>query len=150
MQRREVKNLAEMQPLAAEIGRELDSGAVLYLVGELGAGKTTFAQALADFFKVARPVTSSTFVLMSSYLVKGHPLIRTLLHVDLYRLTPEQAQHEPLVAELLAEAKEKERITVIEWADRLEKKTVPAGWWVRFEHVDLTTRVVTWEYGTIT
>ncbi len=140
-----VKSPMEMGQLAAEVGQQLQPGAIVYLVGELGAGKTTFVQALAGFFGVTRPVTSSTFVLMSSYRIVAQPSIQKMIHVDLYRLTTEQAQHEPLVAELLIEAKEKERITVIEWADRLDKATAPVGWWMQFEHTDPTTRVVRWE-----
>lgn len=147
MEQRTVKSVAEMGQLAAEIGQQLQPSAVLYLVGELGAGKTTFVQGLAAFLGVTRPVTSSTFVLMSSYAVTTHPVIRKLVQVDLYRLTPEQVRGEAVVAELLSGSAVPERLTVVEWADRLDKKTTPHGCWIHFEHVDPTTRVVRWDYG---
>lgn len=150
MKQRKVKSGEELGRVAAEIGGQLQGGSILYLVGGLGAGKTTFVQALARFFGVTRPVTSSTFVLMSSYAVKKHPSIRKLIQVDLYRLTPEQVRDEALITELLGEFYPNDRLTVIEWADRLDKKTAPAGWWVQFEHTDPATRVVRWEYGTST
>lgn len=148
-----VRSAEEMGRLAAELGGQLQPGAIVYLTGELGAGKTTFVAALARFFGVTRPVTSSTFVLMSSYAVKSHPVINKLIHVDLYRLTPEQVRGEALVGDLFDEppspkvSASQGQITVIEWADRLDKKSLPAGWWVWFEHVDPATRVVRWEYG---
>lgn len=150
MEQRTVKSVAEMGQLAADVGGQLQPGAIVYLVGELGAGKTTFVQGLAAFLGITRPVTSSTFVLMSSYNVTTHPVIKKLVQVDLYRLTPEQVRGEAVVAELLSGSAGPERLTVIEWADRLDKKTVPKGWWIHFEHVDPTTRVVRWNYGAST
>lgn len=148
MEKREVKSVEEMSQLAAEVGSRLRSGSILYLVGELGAGKTTFVRGLAAFFGVERPVTSSTFVLMSSYGITNQPAIQKLVQLDLYRLRPEQAQVEPLFKQVLSAESRAGRVTVVEWADRLDKSSVPEGWWVRFEHVDPTTRIVMWEYGT--
>ncbi len=148
MAQRLVKSVEEMGQVANELGEQLSGGSVVYLVGELGAGKTTFVQALASFLGITRPVTSSTFVLMSSYAVTSHPSIRKLVHVDLYRLTPEQVQGETLVRDILGEARTTGCLTVVEWADRLDKKTTPVGWWIRFNHgAESTDRTVRWEYG---
>ena len=147
MNKREIKSVAEMSQLAAEIGQQLRPGMIVYLVGELGAGKTTFVQALARFLGVSRPVTSSPFVLMSSYVVKNQPVIQKLVHLDLYRLTVQQVRAELLVQQVLSTESRVGRVTVVEWADRLDKQATPEGWWIKFEHRDPTTRVVTWEYG---
>jgi tRNA threonylcarbamoyladenosine biosynthesis protein TsaE len=69
------------------LGRRLRGGDVILLSGELGAGKTTFAQGIATGLDVAGPVTSPTFTLISEY--DGRDVARapvTLAHIDLYRL----------------------------------------------------------------
>lgn len=68
--------------LAASIGAQLKAGDLVLLSGELGAGKTTFAQEVAWALGVKEEVSSPTFVLMLEY-TSGHV---PLLHCDAYRL----------------------------------------------------------------
>jgi len=76
----------DTEEFAAQLARarpvELNSLAVLYLSGELGSGKTTFARGFLRAFGITQPVRSPTFTLMELYPVGE----LTLLHVDLYRL----------------------------------------------------------------
>ncbi len=58
-------------------------GAVLYLYGELGAGKTTCVRTLLRTLGIARPVRSPTYTLVETYIAEG----LTCVHVDLYRLS---------------------------------------------------------------
>ena len=63
------------------------SGATLItLSGELGAGKTSFAQAVAKELGVLEPVTSPTFVLMKEYPLPEGSAFSRLVHIDAYRL----------------------------------------------------------------
>ncbi len=80
---RELRSLADTAALAAEVAGRLRPGGVLLLEGDLGAGKTTFVQALARALGVARPVTSPTFTLANAYPLPGGG---ELVHMDLYRL----------------------------------------------------------------
>ena len=74
----------EMRQIGVRIGRQLRAGDLVILTGELGAGKTTLTQGIAEGLGVRGPITSPTFVLARVHpsLVDGPPLV----HVDAYRL----------------------------------------------------------------
>jgi tRNA threonylcarbamoyladenosine biosynthesis protein TsaE len=102
----------ETRRLAAALAGGLGPGDLLLLVGDLGAGKTTFTQGLARGLGVTDPVTSPTFTLVRAYPCLSGP-VRTLLHADLYRLDRLQD-----VVDLgLAEMAEDESVAVVEWGD---------------------------------
>lgn len=102
----------ETRRLATALAGTLAAGDLLLLVGDLGAGKTTFTQGLARGLGVTDPVTSPTFTLVRAYPCLSGP-VRTLLHADLYRLDRLQD-----VVDLgLAEMAEDDSVAVIEWGD---------------------------------
>lgn len=122
---RVARDEAEMEALGAELAAGLEPGAVLALVGGLGAGKTRFVKGLAKGLGFPGEVTSPTFALVHEY--RGGRL--PLFHFDLYRLKDEQ--------ELLGigwdEFFDEPGIVVAEWAD-LFPDLLPAGTrWLRFE-----------------
>jgi tRNA threonylcarbamoyl adenosine modification protein YjeE len=124
----------QMDLLARQVAEAVSGGLVLLLYGELGAGKTTFTQSLAAALGVKETVTSPTFTIASEYEVTNHGSIRILCHADLYRLTAEQAQTDPLVKEMLEHGEDSNRLTVVEWADRLGHITLPYVWKLTFIH----------------
>lgn len=71
----------DMQQLGRKIAAVLDKGDVLYLSGELGAGKTTLARGIARGLGYTGRVSSPTFTLMNVY-----PGEKEIYHFDLYRL----------------------------------------------------------------
>lgn len=77
----EVKSVEETWEVARRFARDLKPGDVVCLEGDLGAGKTTFTQALADELGVSGRVTSPTFC-----IVQEHHGKQLLVHMDLYRL----------------------------------------------------------------
>lgn len=77
--------LEDTKNLAQTIAKELMGGEVLFLVGDLGSGKTTFVQYLAETLHSTSKVTSPTYSLVNRYTVSLGS-IRTLIHADLYRL----------------------------------------------------------------
>ena len=63
----------------------LDAATILTLTGDLGAGKTTLVQSLAQALGVIEVVTSPTFVMMKAYETKD-TVFTTLVHIDAYRI----------------------------------------------------------------
>src|SRR5258705_7953600 len=73
----------ETAALGERLGRVLEAGDVVALIGDLGAGKTAFVQGMARGLEVtSQRVASPTFT-----LVNEHPGRVPLYHIDLYRLT---------------------------------------------------------------
>jgi tRNA threonylcarbamoyladenosine biosynthesis protein TsaE len=81
----------------------------VWLQGDLGAGKTTFVQGLAEGLGVIEPVQSPTYALENRY---GE----TLLHIDLYRLDPDEAR------KIVEESEDFPGVRAIEWSDRVNEK----------------------------
>ncbi|MGQ0703231.1 MAG: tRNA (adenosine(37)-N6)-threonylcarbamoyltransferase complex ATPase subunit type 1 TsaE [Gemmatimonadales bacterium] len=95
--------------MGEELGRSLEAGEVVWLSGELGAGKTTLVQAMLRGMGAETPATSPTYALVHRYPTPQGPVY----HVDCYRLrTPEEAHD--LDWETLASG----RALFIEWPER--------------------------------
>lgn len=83
----------ETQRIAAEFARTLVGGELIVLVGDIGAGKTTFTQGLvAELGSTAR-VKSPTFTVLHEYPIINHPTITRVVHIDFYRFSsPEEVR----------------------------------------------------------
>ncbi|HEY1443685.1 MAG TPA: tRNA (adenosine(37)-N6)-threonylcarbamoyltransferase complex ATPase subunit type 1 TsaE [Acidimicrobiales bacterium] len=103
----------ETRALAAALAPLCRAGDVVLLVGDLGAGKTVFAQGFAAALGVAGPVTSPTFALVRHYRCGPDSPVRTLIHADVYR-TGSVAEVTDLA---LAELVEEDAVAVVEWGD---------------------------------
>jgi len=101
---------AETAALGEQWGRAAESGLVIGLCGDLGAGKTQLVKGLARGLGIAERVHSPTFALVNIY--NGGRL--TLFHLDLYRLDT----REQILAAGLEEYLKPAGVTVIEWAER--------------------------------
>ncbi len=111
------------------LARSLPSRAVVLLIGNLGAGKTTFTKGMVEELGVgsADEVSSPTFPLIHEY---GDP--PKLYHIDLYRL--EEARE---VASLgLDEIFDRDAIVVIEWGERFPQLMPAKRVEVRITYVD--------------
>jgi tRNA threonylcarbamoyladenosine biosynthesis protein TsaE len=135
-----IYNVEEMENVARDILAALPRGAhkatVLTLSGDLGAGKTTFTQALAKKLGVEGRVTSPTFGIMRSYDTADETFT-TLIHIDAYRLEGGKDMERLDWKSMLADST---NLIVIEWperiADILPQNTVRLS----FEHINETTR----------
>lgn len=104
------RSAEETRELAGAIGALLRTGDVVVLAGELGSGKTTFAQGAIAALGVDEPVTSPTFALVKEY--EGD---RRVAHVDVYRLDHIQELHDLGFEEVVDDG----RVTFVEWGDRV-------------------------------
>jgi len=142
---------AETEALGETWGRAAQTGLVIGLCGDLGAGKTQLVKGLARGLGITTRVHSPTFALVNIYA--GGRL--TLFHLDLYRLET----REQIRAAGLEEYLEPTGVTVVEWAERLfgEMRNEKLEGinetselrkllrWVRFDTLSETERRITYE-----
>lgn len=107
------KSSDETVELGKKLARILKGGEVVALYGDLGGGKTQFTKGIAKGLGVKDNIISPTFVIRRDY--EGEKL--NLLHYDFYRF---EVPDEELI-ESLGEGTSIENVTVIEWAERVEK-----------------------------
>lgn len=99
--------------LGAQIGARLRGGEVFQLVGDVGAGKTTFVKGLAKGLAIDDEVQSPSFTISRVY--DGRDNLQ-LVHYDFYRLTDPGI----MANEVSEMVNDPQTITVIEWADIVE------------------------------
>ena len=114
------RSAEETRALGARLGAALRGGEVVLLCGDLGVGKTQFAQGVARALGVAGPVVSPTFTLAVHY--EGR---LPLVHYDLYRV----ARASELDDIGFLETDDARTVSVVEWGDRV---TVPGAIRVTF------------------
>lgn len=109
----EVSSEAETRALGEKLGRLLKGGEIIELVGDVGAGKTTFVKGLARGLGVEEDVQSPSFTISRVYDARGGLL---LAHYDFYRLNDAGI----MADELKETTQDLQSVTVIEWADIVE------------------------------
>lgn len=100
----------ETRKLAGALAALAQSGDLLVLAGDLGAGKTAFTQGFGRGLDVTEPITSPTFTLAQQY--EGRLLVH---HLDVYRLDQLAEVADLGLAELLDDG----GVTLIEWGDAI-------------------------------
>ncbi len=107
-----------------------EGATVLALTGDLGAGKTTLAQAIARELGVQAPVQSPTFVI-SKYYDTADGRFDRLVHVDAYRIE-EESELAPLRWDELLRLPR--TLIVVEWPERIKGALPPTAHWYRLAH----------------
>ncbi|MBI4281777.1 tRNA (adenosine(37)-N6)-threonylcarbamoyltransferase complex ATPase subunit type 1 TsaE [Candidatus Uhrbacteria bacterium] len=150
------KNAEETQALAAKLVKQWRGGDVIGLVGDLGAGKTTFVQGVAKALGVKRAVRSPTFLRMQVYPVpviairqpaekQSHGVgiaassdrgrsprndsFKYFVHIDAYRIKNPEELQELGLEDYLGRT---DTLIVIEWAERVKKILPRKMRWIRF------------------
>ena len=116
----------ETVSLGAALARDFSPPAVVLLIGNLGAGKTTLAKGIVEGLGAASPddVSSPTYTLIHEYGVAARVKV---YHIDLYRLDrPEQ-----LAALGLDEVFDTHAVVLLEWAERFPESLPSTRWEIR-------------------
>jgi len=113
------KSTKETQDLGKKFAATLKGGEVILLQGDLGSGKTTFVQGVAQGLGVSRVITSPTFILMRTYSIP-HATDLSLYHLDLYRLE-HGADREIEALGVFDLWGKPDAIVCIEWPERIKK-----------------------------
>lgn len=117
-----------------------EKAVVIALIGDLGGGKTSFAQGLAKGLQIKERVNSPTFVILKSFKIgRKFAPFKYLYHIDCYRIDRPKDLLNLGFKEILNNS---ENIVAIEWADKA-KSLLPKGTlFIRFEFIDKNTRKI--------
>jgi tRNA threonylcarbamoyladenosine biosynthesis protein TsaE len=114
--------------IGMRLGGVLRAGDLICLQGDLGAGKTTFVQGIAQGWGSLDSVSSPTFILVNIYRRADGS---QLFHMDAYRLDSTPEAEELDLDSMLAEG-----ALIIEWPERMAGLIPAERLWVNLEHVD--------------
>ena len=135
------------QELAGEIlaGKRAENGAlVLALVGDLGSGKTAFAQAFAEAIGVKERIKSPTFIIFRKSKIGKKEWrkngFENFYHFDVYRINNEKEILNLGLEEII---KNQANIVLVEWADKIEKILPKNCVKIMFKHLKGDKREIT-------
>ena len=127
-----INSEAEMLQCGRDFAAQLQAPCVIELIGDVGAGKTTFTRGLAQGLGVSETLASPSFTISRFYQGKKY----TLTHYDFYRI-----DDPGLMAEDLAESiDDPNNITVVEWGKSIADLLPEDCKHVTIKYVDENTR----------
>ena len=108
--RREMPDEMAVAVLAEQFARRVRAPLVIFLIGDLGAGKTTFARAFVQALGYSGYVKSPSYGLLESYEIAD----KSILHLDLYRIEdPEELEYLAL-----RDLFDDDAILLVEWPEK--------------------------------
>ncbi len=153
------KNSNETVKLGEEIGKKLSGGEVIALYGDLGGGKTQFAKGIARGLGIKDNIISPTFVIRREYRLDSRRMFTrplaggndkegvirrssgkklNLLHYDFYRFEVPDRE----LVESMEEGINPDNVTVIEWAERVEKYLPKDAIKITFKYISENEREI--------
>lgn len=121
------RNPDQTRRIGAQLGALLQAGDAICLQGDLGAGKTTFVQGVAQGWGSSDSVSSPTFIIINEY---GRADSGKLFHMDAYRLESALEAEQLDLDSMLADG-----ALLIEWPERIDGLIPVDNLWITLEHV---------------
>ena len=120
------------------VARAVEKGAVISLVGDLGAGKTTFTKGVARGLGIMDNVTSPTFTILNEYVGEE----KKLYHFDFYRIEDPDELVELGFEDYFPSA---DGLTIVEWAEKAPSVLPKKFYQITFEKIDDDKRKIVFE-----
>ncbi|HRH31859.1 MAG TPA: tRNA (adenosine(37)-N6)-threonylcarbamoyltransferase complex ATPase subunit type 1 TsaE [bacterium] len=127
----------DTQKFAAEFAKSLKGGEFISLIGDLGAGKTTFTRGLVEALGGTVRVKSPTFTVMNEYPVDSGA-IKRVVHIDFYRFSDASE----LEALSLDDERRPDTVILAEWPDALADVDLSADIRIYLKHKDDNVREI--------
>lgn len=138
-------NNEETEILGYEFAKKLKEQDVVFLIGILGVGKTTFVKGMARGLGIESRIISPTFVIVRTHQIKNqNSKVERLYHLDLYRLVDQEQVAQIDIQEFF---KDEKGVVVIEWPELGQNLVKKKVWSVKFEYVEKEKRKITIAYG---
>ncbi len=128
----DISSEKETKNIATKLGKLVEKGDLIYLTGDLGAGKTLFTQAFACGLGIRDQITSPTFT-----IIKEYDGIIPLFHFDVYRIERLEQMDDLGYDEYFFG----DGVCVIEWASIIEE-ILPEGLWIEINVIGEKERKV--------
>jgi tRNA threonylcarbamoyladenosine biosynthesis protein TsaE len=122
-----------------EINKIKNSSWIVCLYGDLGSGKTTFVQGLAEELGIKKTVNSPTFLIMKKYNPTKNNKKYTLYHFDCYRISNYQEILDLGWEEIISG---ENNIIVIEWPEKIKKILPKKRLNIKLEFIDENVRSI--------
>jgi tRNA threonylcarbamoyladenosine biosynthesis protein TsaE len=122
----------EMLDFGQKYGETHQAPLVLELIGDVGAGKTTFVRGLARGIGVKEAVTSPSFTISKVYQGQN----ATLVHYDFYRLADPGIMEEDLAESI----NDPQAITIVEWGESIQNVLPQDRKIIEIKYIDENTR----------
>jgi len=107
-------SLEETQQIAIEFSKRLKAGNIIIFNGDLGVGKTEFVKAICKQWEVEQTTSSPSFSIINQYETFCNAGIRTIFHIDLYRIKNQKELVDIGFQELIDNS---ESVSFIEWSE---------------------------------
>lgn len=125
----------QINKLAEKIAETLKNGGCLGLIGDLGAGKTTFTKKMCSFYGIKGNIKSPTFTYVIEYISEN----MKIYHFDMYRILNSEEIYEIGFEDYIGE---EDAVIIVEWADNILEEMPEDTLYVEIEHNDDITRKV--------
>lgn len=134
----ELKTLEDTRKIAVRLAKQIKVGDVVCLVGDLGAGKTTFTQMLCEALGTDEYVTSPSFSIMNAYTGVMDDKPFPIYHFDVYRISDADEMDEIGFDDYLFG----KGISIVEWATKVREHIPKNAIWIELNLTDWGTRMI--------